>query len=88
MKKNLGLILLMFLGISLFSDTFVGIYLFLIAVPIVIAAKCSNLFGIVIIILAILKMLNRYFKNKSNEKQGIWRICFKKFFKTKSSGDD
>jgi putative Mn2+ efflux pump MntP len=67
MKKNLDLIIFILFGISLFSEVFVGIYLFLIFFPITVVAKCSNLLGMAIIILAILKMLSRYFKNKSDE---------------------
>jgi hypothetical protein len=67
MKKNLDLILLMLFGISLFSDVFVGIYLFLIFLPVTVAVRYSNLLGVAIIILTILRILSRYFKNKLNE---------------------
>jgi hypothetical protein len=67
MKKNLDLILLMLFGFSLLFNVFVGIYLFIIFLPLTIAARYSNLLGITIIILAILKMLSRYFKNKQDE---------------------
>jgi hypothetical protein len=64
MKKNLDLILLMLFGFSLLFNVFVCIYLFIIFIPLTIY---SNLLGITIIILAILKMLSRYFKNKQDE---------------------
>jgi len=67
MKKNLDLILLILFGISLFSDVFVGIYLFLIFLPLTVAAKYSNLLGVAIVILTTLRILSRYFKNKLNE---------------------
>jgi hypothetical protein len=67
MKKNLDLIVLMLFGFSLLLNVFVGIYLFIILLPLTVAARYSNLLGISIIILAILKMLSRYFKNKQDE---------------------
>ena len=67
MKKYLDLILLLLFGISLFSDVFVGIYLFVIALPLLVAAKFSSLLGIAVIVLAILRFLKRHFEHKAKE---------------------
>jgi predicted ABC-type exoprotein transport system permease subunit len=67
MRKHLDLLLLLLFGISLFSDVFVGIYLFLICFPLLVAAKLSNLLGVGIIALALLKILKRHFQSKIKE---------------------
>ena len=67
LKELQDLILLMLFGFSLLFNVFVDIYLFIIFLSLTIAARYSNLLGITIIILAILKMLSRYFKNKQDE---------------------
>jgi predicted ABC-type exoprotein transport system permease subunit len=67
MRKHLDLLLLILFGVSLFSDIFVGVYLLLIAFPLLVAAKFSNLLGIGIISLASLKILKRHLKDKARE---------------------
>jgi predicted ABC-type exoprotein transport system permease subunit len=67
MRKHLDLILLLLFGISLFSDVFVGIYLFLVCFPLLVAAKFSTLLGIGIIVLASLRILKRHFQSKIKE---------------------
>lgn len=67
MRKHLDLLLLLLFGVSLFSDIFVGVYLLLIAFPLLVAAKFSNLLAIGIIALALLKILKRHFQSKIKE---------------------
>ena len=67
MRKYLDLILLLLFGISLFSDVFVGIYLLIIAFPLLVAAKFSSMLATGIISFATLKLLKRYFEGRAKE---------------------
>lgn len=67
MRKHLDLLLLLLFGISLFSDVFVGIYLFLVCFPILVAAKFSHLLATGIVAFAFLRILKRYFEDKAKE---------------------
>lgn len=67
MRKHLDLVLLLLFGVSLFSDVFVGIYLFIITLPLLVAAKFSHLLATAIISFATLRLLKRYFEGKAKE---------------------
>ena len=67
MKKYLSSILLLLFGVTLFSDAMIGIYLFIIGLPILVAVKFSHLFGAAIVVLAVLKILKRHFEVNARE---------------------
>jgi predicted ABC-type exoprotein transport system permease subunit len=67
MKKHLNLLLLLLFGISLFNNAFVGIYLFLVCFPLLVAAKLSHLLGMGVIVFAAVKFLRRRPQDKAKE---------------------
>ena len=67
MRKHLDLILLLLFGVSLFSEIMVAIYLFIIAFPLLVAAKYSSFLGTGIISFAALRLLKRHFEGKAKE---------------------
>jgi hypothetical protein len=67
MKKYLKSLLLLLLGVTMFIDIFVAIYVFTLGTLMLVAAKFSYLVGLYIIGLASIKIFKIYVGSKMSE---------------------